>query len=299
LWRSLLVLLVLLLAAGGATAYVYLTRPPPPPPPPPTYAVPDVAGDTVPAAVAAVAHDHLALAVGARQWSATVAKGAVISQYPVPGTRLLAHKVVAVTVSRGPQPVAVPSLATLDMAQARAFLEATGLHLGKVTRHTSMTIPSGIVISWSDHGHRLLPGSAVNIVVSAGKPMATIPASADGMTFSRLDAELVALRFPVTEYRYYSNTVPAGEVISTDPTSGSTEVVGTPVAVNVSLGPHLVTIPSSLVGLSDGEAAKVLARIGLYVSRVAGSPLEPVQGTEPAVGTQVLYGSSIVIVTSG
>jgi len=256
-------------------------------------------GHNLAAAVALLATEHLVDTVTARQWSATAPKGSVLSQYPLPGTRLLAHKTVSLTVSRGPAPVAVPSLATLDLAQARAFLEATGLRLGLVTRQTSMTVPPGIVISWSGAGLELLPGSAVNVVVSVGKPMATVPAAADGMGFTQLRAELLALGFPVSAERYYSNTVPAGTVISTAPAPGTTQVVGTAVTVNVSLGPHLVTIPSSVVGVSDGQAAKVLASIGLYVYRVIGSPLEPVQSTQPAVGTAVLYGSSIVLVTSG
>jgi serine/threonine-protein kinase len=129
--------------------------------------------------------------------------------------------------------------------------------------------------------------------------MATIPAAADGMTYTQLGADLAALGFTVTEDRYYSNTVSAGVVISTSPAPGTTHVVGTGVTVNVSLGPHLVTIPSSVVGLSAFQAAKDLEALGLYVYREVGSPLAPVQGTEPAVGTAVLYGSSVVLVTSG
>jgi serine/threonine-protein kinase len=297
--RLLLVVVVLVLAGAGVAAGVYLTRPPPPPPPPPTYAVPHLTGDKLVTAEALLAREHLSATVTAREWSGTAAAETIISQYPLPGTRLLAHKVVSLTVSRGPEPVAVPSLATLDLAQARAFLAATGLRLGQVARHTSMTVPTGIVISWTSKGRKLPPGSAVAVVVSAGKPMATIPASADGMTYSQLDADLAALGFIVTEDRYYSTTVSAGVVISTDPVPGTTHVVGTGVTVNVSLGPHLVTIPTSVVGVSAVQAAKDLEALGLYVYRVAGSPLGTVQSTEPAVGTAVLYGSSVVLVTSG
>jgi serine/threonine protein kinase len=298
--RLLLVVVVLVLAGAGVAAGVYLTRPaPPPPPPPPTYAVPHLTGDKLVTAEALLAREHLLATVTARDWSSTAPAGTVTSQYPLSGARLLAHKVVSLTVSRGPEPVAVPSLATLDLAQARSFLAATGLRLGQVARRTSMTVPTGIVISWTSKGRKLPPGSAVAVVISAGKPMATIPASADGMTYTQLDADLVALGFIVTEDRYYSTTVSAGVVISTDPVPGTTHVVGTGVTVNVSLGPHLVTIPTSVVGLSAVQAAKDLEALGLYVYRVAGSPLGTVQSTEPAAGTAVLYGSSVVLVTSG
>ena len=45
------------------------------------------------------------------------------------------------------------------------------------------------------------------------------------------------------------------------------------------------------------EAAKLLEGIGLNVYETQGSPLDPVSGTRPAVGTAVLYGKSVVLVT--
>ena len=297
-WLRLLVRLVLVvvlvaLAGTGVGAWLYLHRPAP------TYSVPALSGDNVATARALLATEHLTVGVAARQWSSTAAKGTIISQYPSAGTKLLAKQKVSVTVSLGPEPVAVPSLSTLDLAQARAFLKSVGLRLGHVTRHTSMSVPAGIIISWSGRGSRLLPGGTVDVVVSAGKPMAVIPPSADGMTFTALDGDLVALGFEVRQSRYYSDTVAAGMVISTSPAPGTRHVVGSTVMVNVSLGPHLVTIPSSIVGKTADEAAKVLSGLGLGVYRVIGSPLALVTGTQPAVGTAVRYGLSIVLVTNG
>ncbi|HMK97094.1 MAG TPA: protein kinase [Acidimicrobiales bacterium] len=284
------------LAGGGATVAIYLDQPPPPPP---TYPVPDLSRQGLVAAGALLAKDHLQLAVTARQWSPTTPKGTVMSQYPPSGARLLADRTVDVTVSLGPEPVGVPSLATLDLAQARAFLSSAGLRLGDVTKRTSITVPEGLVITWSGRGQRVLPGSAVNIVISLGKPMAMVPASAVGAPFVQVRAELSALGFQVQEASSYSGMVKAGMVISTNPPPGSQNVIGTVVIVDVSLGPHLVTIPGSIVGLSVEQAARVLSGIGLYVSRVSGSPLLPVGSTEPPLGTAAVYGSSVVLITSG
>jgi beta-lactam-binding protein with PASTA domain len=49
--------------------------------------------------------------------------------------------------------------------------------------------------------------------------------------------------------------------------------------------------------LSVDQAVKVLSRLGLYVYEVQGSPLSAVTGSQPAVGTAVLYGKSVVLVT--
>ena len=230
--RILLTVVVLALAGAGVGAGLYLARPPAP-----TYRVPALSGDSVATARALLAREHLAVSVAASQWSPTAARGSIISQYPFPGTKLLAKQKVSVTVSLGPEPVAVPSLATLDLAQARDFLGSVGLRLGHVTRHTSMTVPAGIIISWSHRGDRLLPASIVDVVVSAGKPMAVIPSSAEGVTFTVLHGELAASGFKVDEARYYSDTVAAGVVISTAPAPGTRHVVGSTVTVNVSLAP--------------------------------------------------------------
>ncbi len=274
--------------AGGAA--VVLERPPP------TYVVPRIDGDALGRARAEVVADHLRLSVVGRQWDAA-ARGSVITQYPLPGTRLRAHSTVEVTVSLGPEPVAVPDLSTLDLAQATSELRSDRLKLGQVTRRTSMTVPDGTVISWSLRGRRVLPGTAVKLVLSVGKPMAAVPAVAPGTSYVSLEAALHAAGFKVVKLTAYSNDVPAGEVLSLSPPPASRETVGSTVTVSVSIGPHTVTIPAGIVGLSVDQAVKVLSRLGLYVYEVQGDPLSVVTGSQPTVGTAVLYGKSVVLVT--
>jgi serine/threonine-protein kinase len=252
-------------------------------------------GDTASGAKTVLVAEHLGISVAASQWD-KAAKGSVISQYPAPNAKLLANGIVAVTVSLGPEPVRVPDLATLDVAQATTALRSTGLHLGAVRDQTSMTVPAGVVISWAPRGKRVAPGTSVKLVVSAGKPMALVPAIGSSTTYDQMVADLNRLGFHSTELTSYSDTVPVGVVLATDPAPGAREVVGTTVTITASLGPHLVTIPASVVGLSDGEAAKLLEGIGLNVSGAQGSPLDAVSATEPAVGTQVLYDKSVVLV---
>lgn len=289
---AVLVLLVLLLAGGGGgAAYVLLTRPPP------TYRVPNLSGDTLMAARRSLVADHLRLAVVDRVWS-TAPLGTVITQQPQRGVHLKAGQTVVVTLSKGPQPVAVPSLATLDLAQVKTALASSGLDLGTVAHRTSMTVPSGIVISWSDSGQHLLPGSKVNVVISAGKPTALVPSVGPATaTYAQMAAALSHAGFVPHEQTTYNNTVTSGDVISTYPAGGAREIVGTEVTVTVSLGPHMVTIPSAIVGEPVGLAAQTLQKYGLYSNGVQGNLLAPVTGSNPPVGTSVRYGSSIILIT--
>jgi serine/threonine-protein kinase len=289
-WLRALVPVVILVAAGAVAADLYASQPAP------TYSVPWLVGDTVSGARTVLVAEHLGLSVAASQWD-KAAKGSVISQYPAPNAKLLTNGIVAVTVSLGPEPVRVPDLATLDVAQATTALRSTGLRRGAVRDRTSMTVPAGVVIAWTPKGKRVAPGTSVKLVVSTGKPTALVPELGGSTTFGQMVADLKRLGFNSTELTTYSNTVPAGDVIATDPAPGGREVVGTTVTITASLGPHPVTIPATVVGLSAQQAAKLLEEIGLNVYETQGSPLEPVTGTQPAVGTAVLYGKSVVLVT--
>jgi serine/threonine-protein kinase len=253
-------------------------------------------GDTVAGARTVLGAEHLGLTVAGSQWD-NAPKGSVVHQFPPPSAELRAKGTVSVTVSLGPEPVRVPDLDNLGVARATTVLRTVHLLLGKVHDQTSMTVPAGVIISWSPRGKRVPPGSKVDLVVSTGKPMALLPALATGTTFDQMVADLKAVGFYSSEVTTYSNQVPAGDVISTDPGPGTRQVVGTTVTVTVSLGPHLVTIPASVIGLSPRDAAQLLQGIGLGVYAVEGSPLALVTGTQPPVGTAVLYEKSVVLVT--
>ena len=159
-------------------------------------------------------------------------------------------------------------------------------------------MPAGAVISWTPHGKACTSRAPPSGWWSApASPWRSCQPLGSSTTYDQMVADLKRLGFHSSELTSYSNTVPAGDVLATDPLPGAREVVGTTVTITASLGPHLVTIPATVVGLSPEEAANLLERIGLYVYVTQGSPLEPVTGTQPAVGTAVLYGKSVVLVT--
>jgi serine/threonine-protein kinase len=66
--------------------------------------------------------------------------------------------------------------------------------------------------------------------------------------------------------------------------------------VTVSKGPKVVPIPN-VRGLSASEAARQLQAAGFVVTSTQGSPANAVTGTNPAAGTEVRPGTSVVIIT--
>jgi beta-lactam-binding protein with PASTA domain len=285
------VLALLLLAGAGGGAYaLVLDRKPPLRP------VPSLVGQTQAAATATLQTLHLRLAVTGGAYSSRYGAGRVISQTPSVG-RVRQGSVIDVVVSQGPQPVAVPTLATDSVTEAEQILTSLGLKY-TVTQPTSMSVPAGIVISSTPDSGTLVPGQSVALVVSAGKPQVAVPtlAGAQAASFQAASAALSSVGLSATESDQYSDSIPAGHVIGTDPAPGQKVDVGTQVTVQISKGPHLVAVPN-VDSMSVGAAAQQLQAAGLSVSGVTGNPLGTVVRTQPAAGTQVRYGSAVQLYT--
>jgi serine/threonine-protein kinase len=260
----------------------------------PSHPVPNLTGTSQAEAAARLRPLHLHLQVTGTRYDARAPAGTVIAQLPA-AVRLKEGGTVAVTISGGPQPVAVPDVQALTATDASALLQRLGLKVA-VSRHSSMTVPSGSVISSTPNGGSLLPGQTVHLVVSTGKPTVAVPAVAGG-SLATAQASLAAAGLGISEQTAYSDTVPKGSVISTLPPAGAAATVGSPVTVVTSLGPHLVTIPD-VAGDSVGAASQTLAAAGFQISGVTGNPIATVTSTAPAAGTLAHYGAAIQIVTN-
>jgi serine/threonine-protein kinase len=178
-----------------------------------------------------------------------------------------------VTVSAGPQPIPVPQVASLTKDDATKVVTRAGLKLGEVTSASSLTVPAGQVISGHPDGGTLLPGQAVDLVVSTGKPTVTVPLlqGPTAASYEAAHAALAADQLPSARRDQFSDTVPKGEVIVTDPPPGVTVTVGTTVTVTVSKGQDLVVVPS-VYGDSVSGATQALAAAGFQVTGVIGNP---------------------------
>jgi serine/threonine-protein kinase len=281
--------LVLLIAAAVAGGVVLRPRP--------THPVPALRGDSEAAARQALRSVHVGLRVGARVYDPSAPAGTVIDQRPASG-RIHEGSSVTVTLSKGPQPVPVPGVTGRTQADATTVLTDAGLKVGAVTTAASLSVPAGTVISTNpDHG-TLLPGQTVDLVVSSGKPTVPVPGMSGTATgsYSAAQAALAAVGLSASESQAFSDTVPAGEVIGTQPGPGSPAPLGSTVVVEVSKGPDLVVIPP-VAGSNVAAASAALSGAGFTVSGVSGNPTAPVTGTSPAAGTRVRRGASVQIVT--
>lgn len=228
-----------------------------------------------------------------------LAAGLVVSQTPEPGVSLAQGGLLAVVVSAGPAPVPVPEgLVGASLGDAEQLLVDVGLTLGSVTEAFDEVVGEGVVLSASTEPGVELPfGEAVDLVVSAGPEPRTVPDDLVGRALDEVRGLLEALGLPVSVGgEAFSDNIPAGGVIEAVPAPGQTVDRGTPVLVEVSLGPPVVQVPD-VIGLPVVEAARRLEAAGLVVTATTGSPTQPVTSTDPARGTTVRLGSNITIST--
>lgn len=124
---------------------------------------------------AKVALTAVGLAVGevSRSYDATVPGGAVISQTPAADSEVQKGSAVFLVVSKGKEPVEVPSVKGKSEKSAREKLEAAGFEV-KVRKKNSSK-KKGTVIAQKPSGGKALPASTVTITVSKGVQLVTVP----------------------------------------------------------------------------------------------------------------------------
>lgn len=137
-------------------------------------AVPGLVGLTRADAESALASATLTPGAVTESYNATAPAGTVLSQDPVAGTSVPEGTPVGLVISKGPQPVPVPTATGKMDADAIAALEQAGFVVKRTEKDDAAA--KGTVLSQSPAaGEQLVPGSTVEIVVSTGVEMVKVP----------------------------------------------------------------------------------------------------------------------------
>jgi serine/threonine protein kinase/beta-lactam-binding protein with PASTA domain len=254
-------------------------------------AVPSVAGMSTQDANAALTKVGLQMVVGSQVYS-DIPVNQVISSKPAGGGHVAKGGTVTVVVSQGVETHVVPQLVSLSVAEATAVLTPLHLSLNQQSQVFSDTIPTGYIISIKPKAGTKVPrDTIINATVSKGvAPIAL--ASYVGKSSDQALSELTAAGLkPVTKMKY-SDTVPAGLVISQTPPGGTNQDTGTVVTLVVSRGPQNVTVPN-VVGKLAADAGKAIEDVGLTfkINLLGTHPTDRVVGQRPAVGSIAKVGT--------
>jgi len=261
----------------------------------PTYVVPTLNGHVAASELVAGKYRHfVVVAHDTRQRGAQM--GTVVAQHPLAGGRVHAGT-ITVDVQIGQPLVGVPDLAGLtpDLAQQR--LHDARLVLGTVAETFSDTVSPGRVASWVDQGAQIEEGQKVGITLSGGRRMVPMP-DVRGQGVSAAIASLGAIGVTpdhIDQTQDWSDTYLAGQVSSSDPSSGGQADRGGKVTLVVSKGPQMVAIPP-LSGYTREAARSRLLAAGLTVGNVYGQTGGLVVIARPSEGTVVRKGSAVVLV---
>ncbi|MFC0458091.1 Stk1 family PASTA domain-containing Ser/Thr kinase [Arthrobacter liuii] len=208
------------------------------------------------------------------------------------------------TVNRpapAPPKVSIPSVASMSETAALQELYNSGLH-PRIARSRNDTVPKGTAIGTDPAaGGSLDPGAEVILNVSDGPSSVKVPDSLPGKTeaAARDILRQVGLVGAPSTITANSATVPAGIVITSNPSPGQSVGVGTSVELIVSTGK--VVVPE-LRGLNREEAEAALKELGLVpsVTEVENSQVEPGKVTDQSdpVNAAVAQGKTITIVVA-
>ena len=231
-----------------------------------------------------------------------VARGLVISQSPSARSQVRSGSSVTIKVSLGPRnptPV-VEDVTRYDRSSAESILRAQGFSV-KVEYAHHRSIPEGSVIRQNPiGGSTLREGGTVEITVSLGPEMVTVPnliGQSESSARSTLDG--LGLHISVSTRE---NPAAAGTVFEQSPAQGTQVAAGSRVTISVSMG-QTVSIPNVRdVTASSARSTLQGQPYGFSVTETRESSSDIAEGrvirTEPSAGTNVSPGSAVRIVIS-
>jgi len=134
---------------------------------------PDLSGLDKAKAEAALVAGGLVLGTVTESYDASIPVGVVTSQTPAPRAESPRGSSVTVVVSKGAEPVSVPSVKGKTQKEAQSILVAAGFKVKVVTKSSSAK--KGTVSAQSPSGGKAQVGSVVTITVSTGVEMVRVP----------------------------------------------------------------------------------------------------------------------------
>ena len=232
--------------------------------------------------------------------SDTIEAGRVLSQNPGPGTKTDKAATVKIAVSTGVEKIDVPDVVGKTQEEAVNALTAAGLKTKVTTAEDPNAAEGTVATQQPGAGEKVLKDAEITITVSKGKGEEIVP-DVEGQALAAAQQALQDAGFRIGgPKKVASSTVPAGDVISTDPAGGSSVKKGSVVTITVSTGVQQVTVPS-VIGQQEATATNSLSAKGFDVNVVttpvtaASGKVGRVTAQTPAGGGTAASGSTVTI----
>ena len=220
------------------------------------------------------------------------------------GAFVLGYAVAAVWMwmgRSGREVVTVPDLGERTLAEATRIAERAELVMEAADSLPHPEVEAGHVLTQSPlPGQEVAPGTAVQVILSAGRARHAVPQVA-GLSREQAEdvLEATGLRPQVEEVNDQRRP---GLVVGTVPAAGVVVAVPAAVRLQISRGPPLVAVPD-LLGAREPDIAPLLTAAGLVPGEITRElrMLEAegaVVGQQPAAGDSIPLGSEVNVVVA-
>ncbi|MGW5670030.1 Stk1 family PASTA domain-containing Ser/Thr kinase [Micromonospora sp. NPDC003776] len=189
-----------------------------------------------------------------------------------------------------------PQLVSLTKAEAQAQATRGGFTLRYAQPRYDEKVPKDSVLGQDPaSAARILKGGTITLTLSLGPEQLPVP-DVVGQDFELAKTQLADAKLvPVKGTARYSDELPAGVVVDTDPKVGTVVKPGTKVTLVLSKGRAPISVPN-LVGKNINEARGILGQLGLTpveTYKDSDKPKDEVLGQSPADGTGVEKGAQV------
>jgi serine/threonine-protein kinase len=204
---------------------------------------------------------------------------------------------VAFALTR-PDQVEVPNVIAQDVGTATELLEKEGFDVDLEPRPSQA--PRNTVVEQDPvAGEMADEGSSVTLTVSSGPSIVEVP-DVSGQSERQATKALEDAGLLVDPSFGFSDTVPEGRAIGTEPVAGTQLPSGSTVKLVMSRGSNRVEVPN-VVGLNEQAALSALSSADLngnIVQREDDAPAGQVVGQSPGSGQLIRRGSTVTVFVS-
>lgn len=235
-----------------------------------------------------------------RDFSANVDRGHVMKTDPATGKQIRGTGTVTITVSRGPNIVAVPDLSGTPVADAKRKLRDLGLRPGTERREFSDDVARGSVIRTDPAaGSKRHPDTAVGLTISRGAEVQVPGVLGSERADAAETLRAAGLRVRFADEPVFS-TQDKGTVARQTPAEGKKLGKGDTVTLTLSKGPEMVPVPD-VTGKNEEDAKKQLTDLGFQVEvdKPFLFPQDEVDSQSVEAGKKAPKGGTITIKMKG
>lgn len=199
--------------------------------------------------------------------------------------------------------VVVPNLLGMTEDEAKAALKKKNLGYSVSGREASDKYAAGEIMEQSEKANsKVAKNTEVKVVISTGEDKKTVSVpNVQGMTEDEAQKALEKLNLVVDSQGQNSDSVAAGKVISTDPSSGTQLEEGSKVTMYISLGVETIDVPT-VTNMSSADAQAAIQYQGLNVGSITEDYSDTVEEglviSQDPTGGKVKKGSTVNIVVS-